>query len=211
VAPARESRSCCPLPSSRQTPPCVSGVPPSLLPELHWRPPARPRADHRIHHAHPSKRAGPEDGPQLLLEQLRVLQQRRIARKPRNGLVPSWWVSPGNALQRFVAAQVERANDHGVGRKGRDDRPVARKLLVFAGQSRGIQVEILRAERVRRPLPASPAPNCSPPPFPGRQQDDVHAVQRFRRQAAGAPAGATSKVFFSVESGHSGTASARWD
>ena len=141
-------------------------------------------ADHRIHHAHPSKRAGPEDGPQLLLEQLRVLQAEadRPEAQKRIGLVVG---QPGNALQRFVAAQVERANDHGVGRKGRDDRPVARKLLVFAGQSRGIQVEILRAKESNSLRLRVPHRAVLLHLFQVRQQDDVHAVQRFRRQAAG--------------------------
>ena len=92
---------------------------------------------------------------------------------------------PGDALQRFVAAQVQGADNHGVGRKGRDDGLVDRKLLVFAGQVRGIEIEIFRAKESDafglRVLGGAVLFHL----LQVCQQDDVHSIQRLRRQAAG--------------------------
>ena len=92
-------------------------------------------ADHRIHHAHLAERAGPQDGAELLLEHLRVLEAEADRPEAEEGvrLVVD---QAGDALQRLVAAEVERADDHRLRRERLGHGLVGGKLLLLARQMR---------------------------------------------------------------------------
>jgi len=67
-------------------------------------------------------------------------RQKRIARHPRNG-----FISGGicKCERNFVAAKIERSDDHRVGFHGGDDRTVGLKLLFLARRGVAIHEKIL--------------------------------------------------------------------
>ncbi len=86
--------------------------------------------------------------------------------------------------KKFVTAQVERANDDGLGFQGRGDLAVGLVLLRFGGKRFPVDEQIFRAKQAHACRAAGKHPFGVARLFDVRGEDHTRAVERDRRLLA---------------------------